>query len=67
MNIRPLLEEGLEHAVQEQFCALFKVLYLDNSEQGVERFRAGVRKLAETEFLVADMIRKDMALKEDKS
>jgi hypothetical protein len=58
MNIQPLLEEALEHAVREHFCKLFNVLMTDASEQSTERFRAGIRRLAETEKLVSDMIKR---------
>ena len=64
MNIRPMLDEALEEAVKAQFGKLFGVLYVNPTPEGYELFRVGVRRLAEVEFHVKDMLRKDATLKE---
>lgn len=57
MQIAPLLEEALEQAVARHFCKLFDVLMSDPSEQGLERFRAGVSKLGNVHQAVSQIIK----------
>jgi len=64
MNIRPMLDEALEEAVKAHFCKLFSVLVTDPNAESYERFRVGVRRLADVEHHVRDMLRKDATLKE---
>lgn len=61
MNILPQLEEGLERAVQEQFCSLFRTLMVESlrdADGAWERFRIGVRRLAETEKTTSDILKR---------
>ena len=53
------LDEALNQAVVAHFTHLFMVLVADvtNPEQALERFKNGLRHLAETEHNVAELIR----------
>ena len=53
-----LLEAALDAAVTKHFSTLFEVLMVDPSPQGVQRFKAGLTRLTETEKAVREIIRK---------
>ena len=55
MNGRDL-ENVLQTAVEQRFCHLFEVLMSDPSEKGIERFKVGLRRLAEMENAVSEII-----------
>lgn len=50
------LEDVLDEAVRQHFCRLFEILMRDPSDQGIERFRTGLRRLAEMEEAVTEII-----------
>ena len=64
MKIRPMLDEALEEAVKAQFGKLFSVLVVDPTPESYERFRVGVRRLADVEYAVSELLRKNADLKE---
>ena len=55
-QFKTLLEQGLEQAVQQQFCQLFAVLMVRPDKQALDRFKAGLDKLAQTEQTVGVLI-----------
>lgn len=57
-NFKDLLESGLEQAVQQHFCKLFDVLMSasDRENSAVDRFEAGLKKLARMEAIAGVMI-----------
>jgi len=54
---RDLLNDALRHAVDAHFCHLFEVLIAKPDPAALERFRAGLHRLIETERAVATIIR----------
>jgi len=54
---RDILNDALRHAVDKHFSQLFEVLLVDPSPKGLERFRAGLDRLINTENSVATIIR----------
>jgi len=54
-NFNDLLEQGLEQAVVQQVCKLFSVLVTEpQGQEAMDRFVAGINKLAATEQCVAE-------------
>lgn len=53
-----LLAQALDAAIAKHFSTLFEVLLVDPSPNGLQRFQAGLKRLAETENAVREVIRK---------